>query len=164
MFCSKANRTVPAGPKGDPGVPGLKGEQGPRGPQGREGSPGEKGDKGPPGSMGKQGPQGIQGIPGPGNFSLCTYKEASISFTVFRLNPQATFARTNSVFSSKVCSLFTKEFYFLMFDHTMVYIIVSNGDVFDVVLVNLDQFIWKSLEFSSMPIALKHLNKINILI
>jgi len=101
-----ANRTVPAGPKGDPGVPGLKGEQGPRGPQGREGSPGEKGDKGPPGSMGKQGPQGIQGIPGPGNFSLCTYKEASISFTVFRLNLQATFARTRSVFSSKTEFIF----------------------------------------------------------
>ncbi|CAH3044107.1 unnamed protein product [Pocillopora meandrina] len=56
---------------GAPGPRGYNGTQGPIGPPGVEG---KQGPPGPQGPMGPMGFNGSQGIPGPGNMSLCQYK------------------------------------------------------------------------------------------
>jgi len=50
---------------------GPPGTQGPRGIQGLIGPMGFNGSQGPPGSLG---PEGRRGPPGPGNLTLCQYK------------------------------------------------------------------------------------------
>ena len=77
----------PPGVNGQQGTRGLQGSMGPRGfngSQGLPGPPGLVGPRGPPGVNASQaggggiagppGPPGPQGIPGPGNMSLCQYK------------------------------------------------------------------------------------------
>lgn len=77
----------PSGVNGKQGPPGPQGPMGPMGFNGSQGLPGPaglEGPRGPPGVnatqaegggiAGPPGPPGPQGIPGPGNMSLCQYK------------------------------------------------------------------------------------------
>ncbi len=92
----------PVGPAGPAGLEGPKGQTGHVGPRGPEGRPG------------RQGERGVMGLQGPGNFSLCSFRQNVINARVDMESKQNTYVQTPMVVGNKVGSvkslIFTRIF------------------------------------------------------